>query len=61
MTKILTAQYWPRRLTPSREGAMVRIIWENKVGAFVTGFDGSSWFAHYDELDVLVSTEEDNS
>lgn len=58
---IRTAQYWPSVYNPLRQGALVEVLTQDATGCTVKGFDGSTWRASFDELQVLVRDEEDNN
>lgn len=56
---VYVARYWPKRNDPAREGALVSILTSNDAGSMVKGFDHRSWWAAWDELEVIVQTEGD--
>lgn len=58
---IRTAQYWPSVYNPLRQGALVEVLTQDATGCTVKSFDGSTWRASLDELQVLVQDEEDNN
>lgn len=58
---IRTAQYWPHDYNPLRYGALVEVLTQDATGCTVKGFDGVTWRASFDELQVLVQDEEGNN
>lgn len=51
------ARYWPKTPDPAREGALCRVLTSNHEGCMVMGYNHQSWWARWDELEVLVQTE----
>lgn len=56
---VLTARYWPKKADPAREGALVKVLTSNRTGAMIETYGHQSYWASWDELEVLVQTEGD--